>query len=260
MTYYKGIVVNPSLLNKSISKAFKSSSFKNKLNKIINDTCLFAYKYSNKKLSAAIDNTIQDDELLHGVQTSTTQTENKSDDNDELLLLLLLLVGKTANYITDKILTEMKKGITASYNNIKNIFEKNISSAKLFIQNSIGQIATKARIMTLKSNGVKYFRFKAVIDNRTSPQCRLLNGTVLRADDSNLSRYFPPIHLNCRSNLEECRLTDDKMLFENRDFVHDYFTKGDVQQIFKNINSFVDKYKFNDNIMEKSISVRLSII
>jgi uncharacterized protein with gpF-like domain len=112
----------------------------------------------------------------------------------------------------------------------------------------------------LKSNGVKYFRFRAVIDDRTSPQCRLLNGIIFKADDSNLSRYTPPLHFFCRSGLDDVDSSDDSMLFENRNFANDNFSKGDVQQIFKNINSFVDKYKFNDNIMEKSISVRLSII
>ena len=50
--------------------------------------------------------------------------------------------------------------------------------------------------------GVVSYRFKAVLDERTSVMCRTCNGMTIRASDKEaLRRFTPPLHYNCRSHL-----------------------------------------------------------
>jgi SPP1 gp7 family putative phage head morphogenesis protein len=43
--------------------------------------------------------------------------------------------------------------------------------------------------------------YSAVIDVRTTPICRHLDGKIFRMDEPELSRLSPPNHFNCRSVL-----------------------------------------------------------
>jgi SPP1 gp7 family putative phage head morphogenesis protein len=44
-------------------------------------------------------------------------------------------------------------------------------------------------------------RYSAILDTRTTPQCRLLDGKVFKLDDPALAKFTPPLHFNCRSLL-----------------------------------------------------------
>ena len=48
---------------------------------------------------------------------------------------------------------------------------------------------------------IKYLRYVAIDDDRTTPICRALNGTTLPPDDSFWKKYTPPQHFNCRSTI-----------------------------------------------------------
>jgi SPP1 gp7 family putative phage head morphogenesis protein len=46
-----------------------------------------------------------------------------------------------------------------------------------------------------------YRKFSAIMDQRTSPICAPLDGTVLPADDPFWESHNPPLHFNCRSHV-----------------------------------------------------------
>lgn len=46
-----------------------------------------------------------------------------------------------------------------------------------------------------------YWRFDAVLDSRTSPICKPLNGTTLPADSAWWKDHYPPLHHHCRSGV-----------------------------------------------------------
>jgi SPP1 gp7 family putative phage head morphogenesis protein len=46
-----------------------------------------------------------------------------------------------------------------------------------------------------------FWEFSAVLDGRTSPYCRPVDGTVLAADDPFWRTHNPPLHHNCRSTI-----------------------------------------------------------
>src|SRR3954462_2154161 len=43
-----------------------------------------------------------------------------------------------------------------------------------------------------------FWRYQAVLDNRTSDTCEACDGTVLDADDPWFQTHYPPLHPNCR--------------------------------------------------------------
>jgi SPP1 gp7 family putative phage head morphogenesis protein len=53
-----------------------------------------------------------------------------------------------------------------------------------------------------------YWRFDAVLDSRTSPICKPLNGTILPADSPFWQSNYPPLHHHCRSGVYS--LTDEQ--------------------------------------------------
>lgn len=46
-----------------------------------------------------------------------------------------------------------------------------------------------------------YWQYDALLDNRTTDTCKSLDGTVMPADGTFWSIYYPPNHFNCRSSV-----------------------------------------------------------
>lgn len=63
-------------------------------------------------------------------------------------------------------------------------------------------------------------RYSAVLDARTTPVCRFLDGKVFRAGDPALDRLTPPNHFNCRSILVPILIEDEQTL--------DYITETEI--------------------------------
>ena len=50
----------------------------------------------------------------------------------------------------------------------------------------------------MKELGVKRYRFRATLDERTCPVCGRLDGTIHNLSDEEVGNNSPPIHNNCR--------------------------------------------------------------
>ena len=57
-----------------------------------------------------------------------------------------------------------------------------------------------------KYYGITKVQFKALIDERTTEECREMNGKVFNIDDLVLGENLPPLHYNCRSVIEAWRV------------------------------------------------------
>jgi len=64
---------------------------------------------------------------------------------------------------------------------------------------NVGRL-TEARNPEL-SESIRGMMYSAVLDNRTTEQCSLLNGKIIKIDDANADKLTPPLHYNCRSIL-----------------------------------------------------------
>lgn len=93
--------------------------------------------------------------------------------------------------------SELKKIITQKSEAYKNIRIDNT------IQNESNRIQNQVRIEAYKRSGmVKAVRFIAVLDNRTTVNCRSKHNTVIALNDSRINQYITPQHPRCRSYLD----------------------------------------------------------
>jgi SPP1 gp7 family putative phage head morphogenesis protein len=53
------------------------------------------------------------------------------------------------------------------------------------------------------------WQYSAIMDDRTTPVCRELDGKVFMADDPNVDTLRPPRHFNCRSVLVPIVIGDE---------------------------------------------------
>lgn len=70
------------------------------------------------------------------------------------------------------------------------------------IDNEATYLVNQERIQIFKYYGITKVQFKAVIDERTTEECREMNGKVFNIDDLVLGENLPPLHYNCRSIIE----------------------------------------------------------
>lgn len=73
--------------------------------------------------------------------------------------------------------------------------------AELIVTTESTYAYNRGRLAGFKKAEVDYVRFSAVMDARTSPQCRSRHGKVMRLGSAELAGNTPPLHGRCRSIL-----------------------------------------------------------
>lgn len=125
----------------------------------------------------------------------------------------------------------------------------------------VNDIYNYAVIQSYIETGTNYFQFQAVIDNRTSDICRMLNGSIFPASEA--QHYRPPLHYRCRSRLIALQgntVRNTGMLYENRNFTTLYdgnmraYTSGNitptvVAQELQNMNTFRQRWDLPEDLL-----------
>jgi SPP1 gp7 family putative phage head morphogenesis protein len=132
-------------------------------------------------------------------------------------------------------------------------------------------VATNTTLYRYKQQGIEECQFYARIDGRTSPQCRMLHGTIFKVGSTEAGKYHPPAHPHCRSTLipvTSFTEVDDSLRFENRNFeqslnqdlkpLKEGLDGELVKNTFKNIDKFNEKYRIDKFILDEDIEKRLS--
>lgn len=83
----------------------------------------------------------------------------------------------------------------------------------------VNDVWNAAQIYGMSEQGYGYWQFRAVVDERTTPLCLSLNGTVFRIEELT---FRPPLHYNCRSRAIPYAGGDMSLLYERRDFNYYY--------------------------------------
>ena len=94
-----------------------------------------------------------------------------------------------------------RKETLAKLANLQAVTERR---AELIVTTESTYADNRGRLSGFKKAGVDYVRFSAVLDLRTSPQCRSRHGKVRRLDSAELADNTPPLHGRCRSILCKC--------------------------------------------------------
>lgn len=76
-----------------------------------------------------------------------------------------------------------------------------IYNARRLVRTELNYVDNNAAFSSIRDSGMKYFRFIATLDKRTSAVCRSHDGKVYSIDDANTGSNVPPLHPNCRSTI-----------------------------------------------------------
>lgn len=76
-----------------------------------------------------------------------------------------------------------------------------IYNAQRLVRTELNYVGNNAVFSSIRDSGMKYFRFIATLDKRTSAICRSHDGKVYSIDDANTGSNVPPLHPNCRSTI-----------------------------------------------------------
>lgn len=103
--------------------------------------------------------------------------------------------GLTNQQAASQILEQISLG------NDSSSLEQARRGAKTLARTGTNHMANSARRATVDSNDnvITGWLFVATLDNKTSKQCRSLDGTTYKLNDKNIP--FPPLHPNCRSTM-----------------------------------------------------------
>jgi SPP1 gp7 family putative phage head morphogenesis protein len=132
------------------------------------------------------------------------------------------LSGGTIQDIQARVMTAMQLEGEVS----KTALSRARRSARAVAITGINHYSNQATIAFVDANddALVGYEFVAVLDSRTSQQCRGFDGRTFKADDPKLAAITPPLHPNCRSRL---------------------------------VYEVADKYKFDDEDLQRSSNFRI---
>ena len=75
------------------------------------------------------------------------------------------------------------------------------SQAVRLVRTELNYVENRAILDGIKESGMKYYRFVATLDRRTSAACRDHDGHIYPVDDYSPGTNAPPLHPHCRSTI-----------------------------------------------------------
>lgn len=129
-----------------------------------------------------------------------------------------------------------------------------------FARTFTADVATGTAVHRYRQYGVRYMEFDAKIDDRTSDQCRCLDGTIFDLERGSVDAYRPPLHHHCRSDLVPLPITeevDESRIFEKRDFSGVLEDPANVDKAFQNIDKFNEKYRVSKFVLDQDLRARI---
>lgn len=164
---------------------------------------------------------------IERVTTEFTKNEltgifNKPDDLEKIRLLKLdkmnkynikyakeLSVKQVQDYqdkIKDTLTNALKTNPNLSTKELKELVKRDTQSFKntrvdTTSETEGSRTANSAKIELYNKMGIKFVKFVAVLDNRTTETCKHLNNKVFKIGSSSMIENQPPRHVRCRSYL-----------------------------------------------------------
>lgn len=84
---------------------------------------------------------------------------------------------------------------------VEDKMDAGLSNAKRLVRTEMNYVQNRAALDSIKESGMKYYRFIATLDRRTSSMCRAHDGKVYPIDECRPGENAPPLHPNCRSTI-----------------------------------------------------------
>ncbi len=273
----KGITgKSTSQLQKSVKTQFSSATFKKQLDKIINDLYIYTVEFSDRLINKSLSAGFVRAPIMNVLSADDTNTPEDSESLTEEVIYLALtleaviecielskeIIESIENVLKEEVVNqESKFNLTTK---ILELWKKNKYRAETWAKTFSADIVNNVALARYEQHGIEECIFSAIIDERTSRQCRALNGLIMKVGSPEARRFLPPLHPRCRSKIlpiqNNSKVTDN-LRYENRDFTKqttgEPFNQVEVKKIFENIDKFNEKYKISQSIFNKDIKKRL---
>lgn len=174
---------------------------------------LFAYEaeFSSKLLSVDFDTALISEKLVRSVV--------EEDPFDGKILSEWLAEQKLATQTKIKQTVRLgvlnglstSKIVSALFAEPWNPFVGARRHAEVMVRTASAHVTSQASIRTFESVGFEKYQISSVLDGRTSPICRGLDGKIFSVKDP--GRKVPPFHPGCRSTM--IAVTDDDPAFDD---------------------------------------------
>jgi SPP1 gp7 family putative phage head morphogenesis protein len=222
-TFQKGVKEQsvPKLKN-SVQRQFSSNTFKIQLDKIIDDLYLYTIDFTDKLIKTTLKADFTESRITHVLSAADSNTQG------EYLTLTEEAVNECtdlADEIAESIIRVLKDEAIYQENprklasRVLDLFGGQRYRAENWTRTFSADVATSTTLYRFEQNGIEYGQVYATLDNRTSPQCRIMHGTIFKIGSAESNKYHTPFHHRCRTAIIPFIGTPDKsLLFENRDF------------------------------------------
>lgn len=132
--------------------------------------------------------------------------------------------------------------------NLMNTSKITVGKANLLIRTEANAIFNDSVKTVIQKNPlVKGYKFRAVLDSKTSKICQEHDGEFIPKEDIQPGVNYPPLHPNCRSTVTTVLVTED----EKKDTMQRYTKNGSNQwepvPVGMHYQEFKDKFGFADN-------------
>ena len=119
---------------------------------------------------------------------------------------------KLAKVLNNEVISAMHRG--SSVDKISQIITQKLnvgmSDARRLIRTELNYVANRAALDSIKDSGMKYYRFIATLDRRTSTVCREHDGKTYSVEEGSPGTNMPPLHPHCRSTIAGSLRKDSK--------------------------------------------------
>lgn len=108
-----------------------------------------------------------------------------------------------AQTIKDEMMTAVHRGesVEKISKRVAKRMDVGISNARRLVRTELNFVNNQAAFESIEDAGMKYYRFIATLDRRTSDKCRSMDGKVFYLKDREFGVNIPPLHPNCRSTI-----------------------------------------------------------
>ncbi len=110
---------------------------------------------------------------------------------------------KLAKVLNNEVVSAMHRG--SSIDKVSQIVMQKLnvgmSNARRLVRTELNYVGNRAALDSIKDSGMKYYRFIATLDRRTSTVCREHDGKIYPVEDGSPGTNMPPLHPRCRSTI-----------------------------------------------------------
>lgn len=114
--------------------------------------------------------------------------------------------AKLAKTIQQNIITAAHRGVSVQEMTrvIRQKMGVGTKEAVRLVRTELNYVQNQAALHSIKDAGMKYYRFIATLDSRTSTLCQSHDGDVFPVEEAMPGKNMPPLHPHCRSVISGC--------------------------------------------------------